>query len=104
MNVLLVTSHSIAEHDDLQMFARMGGVDVFSVGAYSDPAHPGDDKRPALPEAPDHPELRAAVDLQREVLGRAAFPLLVAPDLRLMDARLFTPEPVGLRLTERSMA
>lgn len=49
-------------------------------------------------------ETAPGVDLQRDVLDRAEFELHVAPDLRLMDARLFAPEPLGLSLTARSMA
>lgn len=60
MNILLLLAHSIAEYDDVRMFTDMGH-DVFSVGAYTDPRHPGDDKRPALPQAPWHPELAALV-------------------------------------------
>lgn len=64
MNLLLLTSHSIAEYDDLRMFSDMG-LDVFSIGAYTDPANPGDTLRPALPDAPQHPELAALCDVQR---------------------------------------
>ncbi|HEX5451881.1 MAG TPA: hypothetical protein VFW86_05780 [Candidatus Limnocylindrales bacterium] len=74
MNVLLLTAHSIAEYDDVRMLTGLG-YDVFSIGAYTDPAHPTDDKRPPLPE-PDgvrwprtdwyHPELAAACQRQRE--------------------------------------
>ena len=60
MNILLLLAHSIAEYDDLRMLTDMGH-DVFSIGAYTDPRHPGDDKRPALPQAPWHPELAALV-------------------------------------------
>ena len=60
MNILLLLAHSIAEHDDLRMFARLG-YDVFSIGAFTDPSHPGDDKRPPLPDVPHHPELAALV-------------------------------------------
>ena len=49
MNILLLTSHSIAEYDDLRMLTDLG-YDVFSIGAYTNPAHPSDDKRPALPD------------------------------------------------------
>lgn len=63
--ILLLTSHSIAEYDDLRMFVDLG-YDVFSIGAYSDPAHPTDDKRPALPDAPAHPDLVALCERQRE--------------------------------------
>jgi hypothetical protein len=36
VNVLLLTSHSIAEYDDLRMLADLG-YDVFSIGAYTKP-------------------------------------------------------------------
>lgn len=65
MNILLLTSHSIAEYDDLRMLTDLG-YDVFSIGAYSDPAHPGDDKRPALPDVAYHRDLVTAVNRQRE--------------------------------------
>lgn len=67
MRVLLLTSHSIAEYDDLRMLADLG-LDVFSIGAYTDPRHPGDDKRPAL-DLPAHPELAAACVKVRETPG-----------------------------------
>jgi hypothetical protein len=65
MNVLLLASHGIAEYDDVRMFARLG-YDVFCPGGYSEPTKPGETLRPAIPEAPDHPELRALCDVQRE--------------------------------------
>lgn len=68
MNILLLTAHSVAEYDDLRMFTDMGH-DTFSIGAYSEPANPGDLQRPALPLAPDHPELRALCEEQREKHG-----------------------------------
>jgi acyl CoA:acetate/3-ketoacid CoA transferase len=43
-------------------------------------------------------EVAPGVDLQRDILDRAAFPLLVASDVAPMDARLFDPDPLGLRL------
>lgn len=43
-------------------------------------------------------EIAPGVDLQRDVLDRAGIPLHVAPDCALMDARLFTDAPMGLRL------
>jgi propionate CoA-transferase len=46
-------------------------------------------------------EIAPGIDLVRDVLGQAAIPLLVSPDLKEMDARLFRPEPVGLVLGER---
>lgn len=66
MNVLLLASHAVAEHDDVQMFARMDGFDVFAPGGYADPQHPAEDIRPPIPEAPSHPELEALCRIQRE--------------------------------------
>ena len=43
-------------------------------------------------------EIAPGVDLQRDVLDQAKFPLRVAPGLRIMDAALFRPEPFGLNL------
>jgi propionate CoA-transferase len=43
-------------------------------------------------------EIAPGIDLQRDVLEQAEIALHVAPDLRLMDAALFRPEPFGLRL------
>ena len=43
-------------------------------------------------------EIAPGVDLQRDVLDKAGIPLAVAADLRLMDARIFTDEPMGLVL------
>lgn len=61
MNILLVTAHSIAAYDDVRMFTDRGH-DVFNLDGYIDPAHPHVDMRPALPNAPRHPELTAVVD------------------------------------------
>lgn len=41
-------------------------------------------------------EIAPGVDLQTHILDRVDFPLAVSPDLRLMDARLFMPEPMGI--------
>lgn len=54
------------------------------------------------PDGPVVTEVAPGVDVQRDVVGQAAFPLLVARDLREMDPRLFRPEPMGLELPERS--
>ena len=51
---------------------------------------------------PEVIEVAPGVDLERDVLGQAAFPLAVADDLRQMPARLFRPEPMGLALEERA--
>ncbi|HEX6569884.1 MAG TPA: CoA-transferase, partial [Acidimicrobiales bacterium] len=43
-------------------------------------------------------EIAPGVDLEADVLAKAAFPLEVAGDLRPMDSRLFDPAPMGLVL------
>ena len=50
------------------------------------------------PEGITVTELAPGVDLERDVLAQAGFPLHVADDLRSMDEALFRPEPIGLRL------
>lgn len=71
--VLLILSHSIEEHDQVELLSSLG-YDVFSLGGYIDPAHPHDPKRPAIPTAPRHPELQAVVDGlgQPDNIGAAA--------------------------------
>lgn len=46
-------------------------------------------------------EIAPGVDLERDVLAWAGTPLQVASDLKLMDARLFRPEPIGLSLARK---
>lgn len=46
-------------------------------------------------------EIAPGVDLEQHVLAKAEIPLLVAADLRLMDAGLFRPAPMGLTLRRR---
>jgi acyl CoA:acetate/3-ketoacid CoA transferase len=46
-------------------------------------------------------EIAPGVDLERDVLKGAAIELKVAPGLKTMDARLFQPEAMGLRLNPR---
>lgn len=41
-------------------------------------------------------EIAPGIDLQRDVLDQAKAPIMVAPDVRLMDARLFQPSLIGL--------
>jgi acyl CoA:acetate/3-ketoacid CoA transferase len=43
-------------------------------------------------------EIAPGVELARDVLGQAGFPLAVSPGLTEMDPRLFRPEPIGLEL------
>ena len=61
MNILLCLSHAIEEYDQLRLLSGLGYT-VASIGGYIDPAHPHDTKRPALPEIPCIPEVKAAVD------------------------------------------
>jgi propionate CoA-transferase len=43
-------------------------------------------------------EIAPGVDLDQHILAQADTPLRVAPDLKIMEARLFRPEPMGLEL------
>jgi propionate CoA-transferase len=43
-------------------------------------------------------EIAPGVDLQRDILDQAQFPLSAAAGLKTMDTALFRPEPFGLRL------
>ncbi len=43
-------------------------------------------------------EIAPGVDLQTHILDQAEFPLRVAPDVKAMDARLFVPAKMGLKL------
>ena len=43
-------------------------------------------------------EIAPGVDLERDILSQSEFALHVAPDLRLMDAKLFSPALMGLTL------
>lgn len=45
-------------------------------------------------------EIAPGIDLRRDVLGQAKTPLVVAPDLKIMDAALFHPAPFGLTLRQ----
>jgi acyl CoA:acetate/3-ketoacid CoA transferase len=48
-------------------------------------------------------EIAPGVDLQRDILAQAEFPLQVAPNLKLMDAALFRDLPLGLTLPEKPL-
>lgn len=50
------------------------------------------------PEGVTVTELAPGIDLERDVLARADFPLRVAADLATTPARLYRPEPIGLDL------
>lgn len=43
-------------------------------------------------------EIAPGVDLQSHILDQSEFPLVISPDLKLMDAALFADEPLGLTL------
>jgi hypothetical protein len=60
VNLLLLNAHAILEYDEVRMFHGLGH-QVFSPGAYMTPSAPAEDLRPALPDAPTHPELIQAV-------------------------------------------
>ena len=68
MNVLLLTSHAIAEHDDLDMFTRMG-VNVYSIGGAYDTI-PFEGKRPAVPNVQRWLNLEQATNDQRARLAQ----------------------------------
>lgn len=61
MNILLCLSHSIEEHAQLLLLHELG-YGVVSIGGYIDPSSPHDEKRPALPQIPVVPSIKAAVD------------------------------------------
>jgi acyl CoA:acetate/3-ketoacid CoA transferase len=49
-------------------------------------------------------EVAPGVDLERDVLGQAGFPLRISPALRPMASALFRPDPLGLALGEQPTA
>lgn len=51
-----------------------------------------------LPEGITVTEIAPGVDMQKDILAMAEFPLKVAGNCKLMDARLFEPQPFGLEL------
>lgn len=46
-------------------------------------------------------EIAPGVDLQTHILDQSEFPLIVADDLKIMDAALFGEEPIGLKLPQK---
>ncbi len=49
-------------------------------------------------------EIAPGIDLERDILAQAGFPLRVSESLKLMAASLFDPEPFGLRLEPKAAA
>jgi propionate CoA-transferase len=43
-------------------------------------------------------EMAPGVELQSNILDQAEFPLIVSPSLKMMDANMFRPQPMGLKL------
>jgi propionate CoA-transferase len=52
------------------------------------------------PEGVTVTEIAPGVDLERDILGQAKFPLRVSDAVKTMDAVLFHPAPIGLALRE----
>lgn len=82
-------AHAVEERDQVELLSSLG-YDVFSLGAYEDPANPGDDIRPPLPNAPRHPELMAAVSEHRARMEHDNGPAGAHVDW----AKWMLPEPV----------
>lgn len=64
MNLVLMGAHNIEEHDALKLFTDLG-YDCFALGGYANPAAPVESLRPALPDAPYHPDLEYACHAKR---------------------------------------
>ncbi len=77
MKLLVLSSHAILEYDELRLFSDLG-YDVFMPGGYSDPSHPSEALRPALPDAPYYPELDALCHEQRvrHIAEDAGYPII----------------------------
>jgi propionate CoA-transferase len=43
-------------------------------------------------------EIAPGVDMEKDVLGKMEFRPIISPDLKLMDERIFRPEPMGLKI------
>ena len=68
MNILLLASHAVAEYDDLRMFTDLG-YDCFAPGGYEVPSRSGEGIRPALPDAPHHPDFVELCNIVRNAYG-----------------------------------
>lgn len=64
MNIALLGAHNILEYDELKLLTDLG-YDCFSIGGYANPAVPVETLRPALPDAPYHPDLEHACHAKR---------------------------------------
>lgn len=64
MNIVLLLAHSIEEFDQVKLLSELG-YNVFSIGAYSTPANPTVNMRPALPDVKEYPGLIAACHAKR---------------------------------------
>jgi hypothetical protein len=56
MRILYLGCHSINEYEDIKLFSSLGH-EVVAMGAYNNPAHPGSDARPALPDIYFNPKM-----------------------------------------------
>lgn len=68
MNILTLGSHGVLEYDQVKLWSDLG-YDVFSPGGYEAPHESVERMRPAIPTAPDHPDLRTACIETRERHG-----------------------------------
>jgi len=50
------------------------------------------------PEGVTVTEIAPGIDLERDILAQAEFPLRIANDCRKMDPALYQPEPLNLQL------
>ncbi len=79
MNIVLMLAHAVEEYDQVKLLTEIG-YGVFSIGAYSDPAHPAVDIRPPLPQAGDYPQLREACHAKRAEHAEAGHKAVDSPD------------------------
>jgi len=62
MRILYLSCHSILEHDEVLLLSELGH-EVFSPGAYVEPANPGDPTmRPGIPGMTVNPDIKAQYD------------------------------------------
>ena len=55
-----------------------------------------------LPEGLTVTEIAPGISVTRDIVGQTSLDLRISPDLHQMDARLFQPEPMCLKLLERT--